>query len=255
MDDIEKIDKPKPEPEPVNSPQDLWNTYRQMMERDGIDLGGVWLKLIAEQIEWLSTSAARRDFEELCEAGCTPIVLASIIGLIRLSPRIENWWQLFVGDSDRRRKTTIALQKAATALQDAFGDVIAGEDEDRRYDFAKFGFLPPSRLVAQTRFYASMLNVFEVWAEKVEVHSLEEFTKYLLVGYVNRATGRFCDRTVSGLIGEIIGFPEYEEVALRMWRSRNYRRLDDHLSWIPDLLLDMGNEIARLVGDEIARLT
>src|SRR5579859_6178381 len=124
--DMDDIDKPKPEP--VNSPQDLWNTYRQMMDRDGIDFGAVWLKLIVEQIQWLSSTAARRDFEELCEAGCVPLVLASIIGLIRLSPRIENWWRLFVGDSDKRRKMTIALEKAATALEDAFGDVIAGED-------------------------------------------------------------------------------------------------------------------------------
>jgi hypothetical protein len=238
------IDKPKPEP--VNSPQDLWNTYRQMMERDGIDLGGVWLKLIAGQIEWLSTSAALRDFEELCEAGCAPLVLASITGLIRLSPRIENSWNLFVGDSDKRRKTTIALEKAAAALEDAFRDSITVEDENQRHDFAKVGCLPPSRLVSQTRLYASMLNVADVWAEKVEVHSLKEFTKYLFVGYVNRATGSFCDRTVSGLIGEVIGPPDYDEVALRMWRSRNYRRLDNHLSWIPDLLLDMGNDIARL---------
>jgi hypothetical protein len=124
------------------------------------------LKLIAEQVEWLSTSAARRDFEEFCEAGCTPIVLASIIGLIRLSPRIENSWKLFVGDSDKRRKTTIALEKAATALEDASRDSIAVEDENQRLDFAKVGCLPPSRLVSQTRFYASMLNVAEVWAER-----------------------------------------------------------------------------------------
>ena len=250
MSDIEQ-----PKPDANSRAQDLWNTYRQMMEREGISPEAVWWKFIVEQIQWLSTSAVRKDFEELCEAGCDPLVLASIIGLIRLSPRTENWWKLFVGDADKRRKTTIALERAATALEDVFRDVIAGEDENRRQYFAKVGFLPPSRLVSQTRFYASMLNVFEVWAEKDEVHSLEEFTKYLLVGYVNRATGRFCDRTVSALIGEIIGLPDYDEVAWRMWRSRNYRRLDDHLSWIPDLLLDMGNDIARLIGDEIVRLT
>src|ERR1700738_1913327 len=111
-------DTDKPKPESVNSPQDLWNTYRQMMERGGISPEEVWWKLIVEQTQWLSSSAVRRDFEELCEAGCFSLVLASIVGLIRLAPSAENWWKLFVGDSDKRRKTTIALEKAATALEE-----------------------------------------------------------------------------------------------------------------------------------------
>jgi hypothetical protein len=235
----------KRQPENVN-PQDLWNTYRQMMERDGIDLGAVWWKLNVEQIQWLSTSAARKDFEELCEAGCVPLVLASIIGLTRLSPRIENSWKLLVGDADKRRKTTIALQRAANALEDTFRDIITAEDENQRHDFERLGSLPPSNLVSKTRRYASMLNAAEEWAKTVEVHSLIEFTKYLLVGYVKRATGRFCDRTVSGLIGKIIDQLDYDESALRMWRRRNYRRLDKHLSLFPDFLFELNNELIRL---------
>jgi len=180
-----------------------------------------------------------------------PPVLASLVGLIRLSPRIENSWKAFFGASERRKKTIEALEKAAAALEEAFGDVISVEDETQRSDFARVGCLPPSRLVAQTRLYVSLLNMTEAWAEIAELHSLEEFTKYLFVGYIKRATGRFRDRNASALIGEIFELPAYDEVALRMWRSRNYERVDKHVSWIPDLLLDMGNDIR----NEAARLT
>ena len=58
-------------------------------------------------------------------------------------------------------------------------------------------------------------------------------------------TGRFHDRSVSGLIGEIVGSPDYNEVAHRMWRARNYERIEKHFSWIPRFLVAMSVVIAR----------
>ena len=36
------------------------------------------------------------------------------------------------------------------------------------------------------------------------------------------------------LIAELGGPAEYDEVAQRMWRRRNYERLDEHLSGLAD---------------------
>jgi hypothetical protein len=234
-----------PKPDTGGRGQLVWDAFRQMMQREGINIGEIWLKFVLEQIKWLSASEARRDFDKLREAGCAPLVLATTVGLIRISPQLQEWWKVPIRHADKRQKMKLALERAATALEDGFGDVIAIEDENQRADFAKVGYLPPSRLVLDIRRYAAILNATQLLRKEFELHSLEEFTKYLLVGYVKRATGKFCDRSVSGLIGEAVGTPDYDEVALRMWRRRNYQRLDKHLSWNPDLLLDLGNDLAR----------
>ncbi len=236
-------DVEKPKPEPVKSPQDLWNTFRQMMERDGFDLSAAWWKLIVEQMQWVSSSAARRDFEELCEAGCFPLILASIIGLIRLAPRLKPFWKVMLLHPKERKKMAAVLEKAAAMLGDSFRDVIAAEGENQKADYAAIGRVPPSRLVSEIRFWATMIKIDLKLADELQVYSLAEFTRYLLVGYVRRATGTFCDRNVSGLTGAIVDSPDHNEVAQRMWRYRNYNRLETHLSWIPDFLLEMSNDM------------
>jgi hypothetical protein len=52
-------------------------------------------------------------------------------------------------------------------------------------------------------------------------------------------TGHFHDRSVSGLIGAIVGPQEYNDVAQRMWRSRNYCRFEKHFSWMTNILVAM----------------
>jgi hypothetical protein len=69
--------------------------------------------------------------------------------------------------------------------------------------------------------------------------SLVELFKYVLASYVKRSTGRFHDRNVSALIGALTQSSDFNEVAQRMWRSRNYKRLDKHFSWIAALLVAM----------------
>ena len=57
-------------------------------------------------------------------------------------------------------------------------------------------------------------------------------------------TGRFHDRCVSGLVSEASGSLEYIEVAHRMWRTRNYERVDKHFSWMTRFLVTMSVVIA-----------
>jgi hypothetical protein len=63
--------------------------------------------------------------------------------------------------------------------------------------------------------------------------------KYLFSAYVYRATSRFHDKEVSDLIGAALGIT-YDETAHRMWRNRNYKRIDKTLSNIADILADFG---------------
>ena len=101
------------------------------------------------------------------------------------------------------------------------------------------GRIPFSRVASELRFYVRFLNLAQSLRKDTESHSLEEVSKYLLASYVKRMTGRLHDRNVSGLIGEMAGPSDYNEVAQRMWRLRNYRRLEKHHSKLGDFLVAM----------------
>jgi hypothetical protein len=79
----------------------------------------------------------------------------------------------------------------------------------------------------------------ERFSAYAELASLAEICKYVLASYVKRSTGRFHDRNVSALIGALTQSSDFNEVAQRMWRSRNYNRLDKHFSSIAALLVAM----------------
>ena len=131
------------------------------------------------------------------------------------------------------------LENAAATLENVFRGFMTVEDENDRAEFAKIGRIPPSRMVSELRLYGRLINLAKLLAVDTEAHSLEEVSRYILSSYVNRATGRPHDKNVSGLIAEISNSTDYNEVAYRMWRNRNYERLEKHFSWIVDLLLAM----------------
>ena len=75
--------------------------------------------------------------------------------------------------------------------------------------------------------------------------------KYLLVGYVEKATGRYRDRNTATIIGEILGPVGYDDVAQRMWRHRNYTRLHGNFSGLVSFLFAMGV----VIDDRIRNVT
>jgi hypothetical protein len=241
MSDIEQ-----PEPDIVRSARDVWDTYHQMMLAKGINIEEALAAWTAEQRQRLaSPPGARTNFDELCKAGCVAHALALTIALIRLSPKLSAFANVMLGDPSKREKTLRSLENASAAFEDIFGVALALEDEDTRTHFVKLGRLPPSRLVSEIRLYAKVLKLAERLPYDLEVDSLTELTKYLLAGYVERATGRFCDKHVSVLIGDIVGSADYNEVAQRMWRYRNYKRLKKNFFGLPELLFDLSFVVTR----------
>jgi hypothetical protein len=229
----------KPKIEELADEQALWSAYRELRRTRGINVDLVFPEWAAEEAQKLPSPGARQDFDELCKDGCLPQVLAAIIVLIRFSPLLETFWAEMVGSSDNRQKATRNLEKAAATLEGLFGGLIASEDENQRAEFLKIGRLPFSSVVSELRFYIRLINGAERIAADVESHSLQEVCKYLLSSYVRQMTGRFHDRNVSALIGQTYGPSDYEEVAQRMWRNRNYQRLDKHLSFMAGFLVAM----------------
>jgi len=227
----------KPGPDPYKDEQALWNLYRQTRQSAGIDIDRFYEDCAENVKQALPSPGAREDFAELCKDGCHAQAVAAIITLIRYCPQFEDFWKMIVGPSENRQGVMRALENAAAALEDVFRIPIALEGEKNREEFAKAGRIPPSRMISELRVYSGLIKLAESVRVDAEVHSLAEVSKYFLSSYVIRMTGGFHDRNVSGLVGEAAGLPEYNEVAHRMWRHRNYERLEKNFSGMTNLLV------------------
>jgi hypothetical protein len=217
--------------------QALWNAYRQTRQSANIDIDEVCADCAEHVRQGLPSPGAREDFDELCKDGCHAQAVAAIITLIRYCPQLEDFWKMIVGPPEKRQRIIKGLENAAAALEEVFEIPIALEDERNREEFAKIGRIPPSRMISELRVYGRLIKLTESLRVDTEAHSLAEVSKYFLSSYVKRMTGSFHDRNVSGLIGEAAGLPECNDVSHRMWRHRNYERLEKNLSGMTDLLV------------------
>jgi hypothetical protein len=226
----------KPTIEELQDERMFWDTFRETRLAKGINVEQEFTEWAADQTKRLTSPGAREDFAELCEGGCTPQILAAIVALMGNSPGLETFWKTVIGPAPKRQKTTRTLERAAATLEEIFGGFIALADQDAA-TFTKMGRIPLSRVVSELRFYIRLTNLAESVRRHTGSHSLAEVSKYLLSSYVRRMTGTLHDRNVSGLVAELTGFVAYNEVAHRMWRRRNYQRLDKHYSWMTNILV------------------
>src|SRR5262249_33354114 len=175
--------------------------------------------------------------------GCVPEVLATFLGLIRFAPRMNELWSETLGRIDRRQKALRLLAKAAEALKDFYIEFPVPANANT--PIAKTGQNWAPSILSEIESHNQKWALFDLVAAEAKVNSIPEMAKYLLVAYVKRATGRFHDRNASALLGEILGSVNYDEVAHRMWRNRNYERLEQALSMCSDLLLDLSLAVSR----------
>jgi hypothetical protein len=217
----------------------LWNSYREARRAKGIDVAQLFADLSAEQKQALTSPGAREDFAELCTDGCFPIALAALVVLLRNSPQLESYWAELAGRPENREKSARNLEQTIKTLESLFGNVIASEDAGKNSELLKIGRLPISQVISELRLHIRFINFAATLRADTEVRSPVELTKYLLTSYVRAMTGRFHDKNVSGLVQELLGLADYGEVAHRMWRARNYERIDQHFSWMTRFLVAM----------------
>lgn len=238
-------DAVKPKIEDLPEEVALWKSYRDICRGKQIDTIKLYMDQAEEEKQKLASPGAREDFVELCEAGCFQPVLAGIVMLLRCAPRLETFWTEMVGRPDNREKTTRTLESAAQTLENLFSGVIESEKEGKSLELEKIGRLPISRVVKELRVYIRLIKLASSLSAETETRSPAELAKYLASGYVLSMTGRFHDRCVSGLVSEASGSLEYIEVTHRMWRTRNYERIDKHFSWMTRFLVAMSVVIAQ----------
>ena len=238
------VDTYKPKIKELPEEVALWKSYREICRSKQIDTIKVYMDLAEEEKRNLTSPCAREDFVELCEAGCFQPILAGIVMFLRYAPRLEAFWTELVGRPDNREKTTRVLESAALTLENLFSSIIASEKEGKSVELEKIGRLPVSRMVSELRFHIRLINFAGSFSAETETRSPAELAKYLASSYVLSMTGRFHDRCVSGLVSASSGSLEYVEVAHRMWRTRNYERIDRHFSWVTRFLVAMSVVIA-----------
>jgi hypothetical protein len=226
-------------PDPNQALRKLWEVYVGIMQKRGIDLPAVVAAGAESMRGGLIEPGARTDFDQLCERGCFAPVLALLIWFMRFSPNIRELWSEIIGRQEKRQRTIRTFQKAADTIEDIFADLIKA-DKEITPDLTTLGFASPAKVAASLRFYCRVLDLSREVARRSKIRSSEEMAKFLLTGYVSKATGKPCDRNVSGIIAEILGPTDHHEVAQRMWRHRNTKRLKENLTWVTDLLYASG---------------
>jgi hypothetical protein len=185
--------------------------------------------------------------------------------VIERSQHAAEMWRSTIGTTRRRDQVVGALLKAADALEEVHERFITALLQDMRVSldndlrsmlgddptspnmpstFAKWpNNAPaphPATVVKALRLYARALGMFDTISKETQAHSAESFPRYLISAYVKRATGSFHDRDVSTLIGSVVCSPTYDEIAHRMWRSRNYKKLEKEFSFLTELLVGIG---------------
>jgi hypothetical protein len=223
----------KPKIEELAEELAFWNTYREVCRARKVDIARLYSEWAAELETDLTSPGARENFVELRKAGCFPQGLAALVLLLRYAPSFEKLWADMVGQQRNRDEATRSIESAAQTLETLYAGVIAlGKNAENEY-FTKIGRIAISRVVSELRFHVKFINSAQLLKADTETRSPAEVARYLLTGYVRRMTGRFHDECVSGLVGEIVkGTDDYNDVAQRMWRSRNYKRLEKHYSWM-----------------------
>jgi hypothetical protein len=226
-----------PKVEEVAEELEVWNTYRDIYRHKGIDIAAVYQSFTDSVQKELTSPGAKTDFSELCGAGCLPLGVAGLAVLLKYSSFLESFWIELVGQPRNRKKATLSLEKAVLTLETLYGGVIGDANCDQK--LVDIGRIPVTRMIDELRMHIRLINLASSLGLDTQTRSPTELFKYLLTSYVKRMTGRFHDRSVSGLIGDVVGSVDYDEVAHRMWRSRNYTRLDGHFAWMVKFLVAM----------------
>jgi len=169
------------------------------------------------QLQTMESTEARKELAELCERGCSRHVLAFFVGLSRFALQAEKFWSI---------PHELLLDQAKT-LEDA---IFIIEDSS-----------PQSASISELRFHASLRRFPVRMAEETGLTSLREFVKYLWGSYVLVITGKPYDKSVSGILAELVGPPGYPVDHHRVWRFRNHKKFDPCFAGLALFFRDVGN--------------
>jgi hypothetical protein len=241
-----------PLPDEFESMQKLWDMLCSIEASRGIDLRQAIESWVKKKRTSLSKWPSEGCFDRLCEAGCYPVSLAIALWAIEVSRSLGKKSRALINSTRHRNQISHALEKAANMLEElhesfgvlVFEDVKELLDKNVRrsiegnprslgtvstVDFLSLLNVPalnPVTTIRVLRAYVQVLHASQAIRLDLGAHSSESLPKYIISAYVKEATGQFHDAEVSALIASALGKESYDETAHRMWRSRNYQRLN-----------------------------
>jgi hypothetical protein len=86
------------------------------------------------------------------------------------------------------------------------------------------------------RVYAETLFFREQVLKALNANSGLEISKYAIASAIDRITGKYYDRHVSGIVGALLGQSDYDETSHRVWRIRTLPRLNKTTYVLPTIL-------------------
>lgn len=225
--------------------QRFWDHYLRTATERGFDLAEMLDRWVQSQKLRFHNPLTIADFDELCAHGCQPPVLMLLVVFVKNAPQLSILWASYLGQSRVRKSASMSLEAAASTLEEVFAKFIALENDAVRRQMEEFDRVPLTILISELRMYSEFLRLAEILKAGFETRSPVELARFLLTYYVGRATGRPHDRNVSSLLSEIQSLEVYDEVAQRMWRDRNYKRLLKHHQNIGEISCVLGVVVSR----------
>ncbi|MBB5328425.1 hypothetical protein [Tunturiibacter gelidoferens] len=240
--------------------QNLWDVYRSTFASRSdiarrLDIADFFAKWAEQKRLAFKRDGAMGSFDDLCRYGCKKLPLAIVVGMKEPVRSFGEKWQKIMGPTRQREQKIKALEKAADALEEVLSSVVdvltldfVGSMNPESIKAIRRALITPDQNSLRPAIYShvqdpaitiSALRTYASILKYTTVTSPDMFARYLISAYVWRATGDFHDEEVSSLIAA--GRDDvYDAQAHKMWRKRNYQRLNESLGSFADLLVDFG---------------
>jgi hypothetical protein len=224
---------------------ETFSALREVSQEQGADIATIANEWALHIKETLAPDGADTDFDALCDQGCHPLSLAVSVFAAEFYPIAVLAVRSALGISRQRAGYSNKLRQAAeilgkTVFSETLSEGLWMKLKVRHESLPE----PPSAMIRDLEFYAKLFEFAELVSRNAGIKSNHDLPRFIVTGYVHLATGRWHDKEVSALLqGD--GAEVYDETAHRVWRSRNFSRLNRHYCVLPELLLAIGNVVAK----------
>jgi hypothetical protein len=196
------------------------------------------------RLDVLRDFTIQSDWQRLEEMGVTRECLAVAMMLINLAPGIDPLLKQYSRNKRQRQAKAEMLLSPIPVLEEIAQVRKGMYEESAREEIEKAHDYPtPDSIINGLRLTADLLLMGDKLLDAIEANSMLEIAKYGLAGVVRRVTARYHDREVSALTGAALQKPDYDETAHRVWRIRNYPRLEHGIPRIVPVALHAINTV------------
>jgi len=230
--------------------QMAYTKTREILLKKGLDLDQEIRHWIARTVEALQEIGIDSDFIYLCDLGCDRLSLTLALFASDLLPVIARAFRATFGMNWEMEGRIHKLRAAAETIKELPFAQPKSEALFMLMDPGDPNRPPlPSGIISGLEFYAKYLEIFELLAKMADIRSKNDLPRYLITSYVRLVTKKWNDQQVSALLHQTAR-GVYDATAHRMWRSRNFGRLDKKYYLLPEMLQQIGNGMtaARWIG-------